>query len=202
VTGLNRIAVIGPLAGLGPALAVNALALTGAFALLLGGGAILRWHRRRQAPERVRTPAPGQHPGGGAPVSPPIDNARRPGPGPEQALAPGAAPVLGHPGPEPAHPPAPAPGLTPRERAHLDAIGPLPPPARENGKHIADSLRRILPHLTDAELGRVCCFLHFDGQAIRDIMPTDYWALTVHLDGLAAAALDLTALERDTEVPR
>jgi len=111
------------------------------------------------------------------------------------------------PAPGAAHRPRPAPGtsLTPWERGVLNDLlanpeSPLPPQARANGREIADMARRMLPHLSDRDLGRVILHAYWWAATFHHVMPPAA-AMHATLDALGAAACELTELDRQ-DVPR
>lgn len=97
------------------------------------------------------------------------------------------------------HSPAPAPGLTQWDRGvltDLDHAG-IPPLGRDNGREIADMARRMIPHLDDRDLGRVLLHAYWWAATFNTVLPP-VEALCTVLDALGGAALDLTALDRET----
>ena len=94
--------------------------------------------------------------------------------------------------------------LTPDELAYLAGIAAHhagDPRLARNGALTADAFRRALPHVADTDLGRLAVSVLMCGrQALLDADCVEC-AMTVLLDAVAAAALDLTALDRE-DAPR
>ena len=102
-----------------------------------------------------------------------------------------ALPPAGTPDPEPARPQ----GLTARDEALLIAIEHTPrhPSARDNGRVLADTLRRTVPFLADTQLSQVCIALTAES---ADIACAGGEPFEMFRDAIAMAAVDLASLER------
>lgn len=96
----------------------------------------------------------------------------------------------------------PPPGLTAWERGVLATLAttPLCPQGAGNGREVADMARQTIGHLPDTDLGRAVLQAYWWAAVFHRFMPPAA-AMHATLDALAAAALDLTALDRN-EVPR
>lgn len=123
---------------------------------------------------------PGQAPGGGQRVPPSRDDS----PAPETV-------------------PAAGPALTDAERRQLQALAAFDWPGRvtQAGRYLADTLRRDFPSLDDLTLGRIALAIHHWTANTQAHTMSGSSALAWVVDVSAAAALDLTELER-TEVPQ
>jgi hypothetical protein len=113
-----------------------------------------------------------------------------------RATAPRPAPP-----PRPARPPAPPSPLTAAEQRVLEAIARRRPWAspqdRANARMIADGLRELTPHLSDADLGRIVLDIHGYMTAARQ-GAGDAWAMARMTAATGLAAVELTDLERET----